>query len=234
MSRDEHDARQIAHLQSLSRSGETVDHAHRFQAGTRGSEDRRRKDHFLLSNATVPLHTKAALNRLELGAAFSVMWEDGVKARLVGAREAFRLIDRTRFIDIRAVKNPMCNTPKAPRCQCWKNRASSSEVERRSRTLRSWFEEVSVDLVCKVLPHTVRNCAWQITHRLVRFNIFSESHRRLLICQKGMTSGACECGWARSWCQVDIGEVHLREFEGADPYGDTQRMKAGTESRRLK
>ena len=46
VSRDEHDARQIAHLQSRSRSGKTVDHAHRPQEGTDGGEDRRRKDHF--------------------------------------------------------------------------------------------------------------------------------------------------------------------------------------------
>ena len=32
VSKDDHDARQIAHLQSRSRSGETVDHAHRPQA----------------------------------------------------------------------------------------------------------------------------------------------------------------------------------------------------------
>ena len=39
--RDIHDARQIAHLQSKTRSGETVDQAHRPQAGTHEGEDRR-------------------------------------------------------------------------------------------------------------------------------------------------------------------------------------------------
>ena len=36
VNRDKHDARQIAHLQSRSRSGETVDQAHRAQASTHG------------------------------------------------------------------------------------------------------------------------------------------------------------------------------------------------------
>ena len=36
VSKDEHDARQIAHLQFRSRSGKTVDHAHRPQAGRHG------------------------------------------------------------------------------------------------------------------------------------------------------------------------------------------------------
>ena len=38
---------------------------------------------------------------------------NGVEARLVGAREAFGPTDRTRPIDMRAVKNPVCNTPTA-------------------------------------------------------------------------------------------------------------------------
>ena len=70
VSRDEHDARQIAHLQSRSRSVETVDHAHRPQARTHGGEDRRGKDHFL-STVTDPQHVKAVLNRLESDTAFS-------------------------------------------------------------------------------------------------------------------------------------------------------------------
>ena len=40
-----HDARQVAHLQSRSRSGETMDPAHRPQASTHEGEDRRGKDH---------------------------------------------------------------------------------------------------------------------------------------------------------------------------------------------
>ena len=47
VNRDIHDARQIAHLQSRSRSGETVDQAHIPQASTHEGEDRRGKDHLL-------------------------------------------------------------------------------------------------------------------------------------------------------------------------------------------
>ena len=79
VSRDKHDARQIAHLQSRSRSGKTVDQAHRPQAGTHEGEDRRGKDHLFLSNATDPQHVKGVLNRLESGAAFSAMWGNGVE-----------------------------------------------------------------------------------------------------------------------------------------------------------
>ena len=79
VSRDKHDARQIAHLQSRSRSGKTVDQAHRPQAGTHEGEDRRGKDHLFLSNATDPQHVKGVLNRLESGAAFSAMWRNGVE-----------------------------------------------------------------------------------------------------------------------------------------------------------
>ena len=46
VNRDEHDTRQIAHLQSRTRSGETVDQAHRRQAGRHEGEDRRGKDLF--------------------------------------------------------------------------------------------------------------------------------------------------------------------------------------------
>ena len=51
VSRDKHDARQIAHLQTRSRRGETVDHAHTPQAGTHEVEGRRGKDHLFSSNA---------------------------------------------------------------------------------------------------------------------------------------------------------------------------------------
>ena len=140
VSRDEHDARQIAHLQSRSRSGETVDHAHRPQAGTHEGEDRRGKDHLFSSNATDPQHVKAVLNRLESGAAFSVMSEDAVEARLVGAREAFRPTYRTRLNEMRAVKNPVCNTPKASSANAGRIERASQKVEKRSRTSRPWFE----------------------------------------------------------------------------------------------
>ena len=40
VSKDKHDARQIAHLQSKTRIGEKVDHVHRPQAGRHEGEDR--------------------------------------------------------------------------------------------------------------------------------------------------------------------------------------------------
>ena len=101
VNRDIHDALQIAHLQSRLRSGETVDQAHRLQASTNEGEDRRRKDHLFFSNAD-PEQVKAVLNRLESGAAFPVMSENGAKARLVGACGAFRPTDRTLLIKMRA------------------------------------------------------------------------------------------------------------------------------------
>ena len=65
MKRDEDDTRQITHLQSRTRSGETVDQAHRPQASTHEGEDTRGKDHLFLSNATDSPHVKAVLNRFE-------------------------------------------------------------------------------------------------------------------------------------------------------------------------
>ena len=151
-----------------SRGRETVDHAHRPQASTHEGEDKRGKDHLFSSNATDPQHVKAVLNRLESGAAFSVMSEDGVEARIVGARGAFRPTDRTRLIKMRAVKNPVCNTPKASSAKAGRIEQAIQKVEKRSRTSRSWFERVSVERICKMMPDTVRNCAWQITRRLAR------------------------------------------------------------------
>ena len=118
VSRDKHDARQIAHLQSRSQSGEKVDQAHRPQAGTHEGEDRRGKDHLFLSNATDPQHVKAVLNRLESGAAFSAMSGNGVEARLVGACEAFRPTDRTRLNETRAVRNLGVQHTEGVKCQC--------------------------------------------------------------------------------------------------------------------
>ena len=84
---------------------------------------------------------------------------------MVGACEAFRPTDRTRLIKIRALRNPVCNTPKASSANAGRIERASQKVEKRSRTSRSWFEGVSVERVCKV---TVRTCAWQITRRLAR------------------------------------------------------------------
>ena len=62
--------------------------------------------------AAVPQHVKAVLHRLESGAVFSAMLEDGVEGGLVVALEAITLTDRTRLVKNGAVKNPVCKTPK--------------------------------------------------------------------------------------------------------------------------
>ena len=145
-----------------------MDHAHRPQAGRHEGEDRRGKDHLFLTNATDPQHVKAVLNRLESEAAFSAMSVNRVEARLVGACEAFRPTDRTRLNEMRAVKNNVCDTPKASNVNAEGIEQASLKVEKRSRTSRSWFEGVSVERVCKVMPDTVRNCTWQISRRFAR------------------------------------------------------------------
>ena len=58
-------------------------------------------------------HVEAVLNRLESGAAISAMSVNRVETRLVGACEAFRPTDRTRLIKMIAVRNTVCDTPKA-------------------------------------------------------------------------------------------------------------------------
>ena len=65
VSKNKHDARQTAHLQSRSRSEGTVDHGRRRQAGRHEGENRTGKDHLFSSNATDPQHAKVVLNRLE-------------------------------------------------------------------------------------------------------------------------------------------------------------------------
>ena len=168
VNRDIHDARQIAHLQSKTRSGETVDQAHRPQAGRHEGDDRRGKDHLFSSNATDPQHGKAVLNRLESEAAFSAMSVIRVEARLMGACEAFRSSDRTRLNEMRAVQNTVCETPKASSANAERIERASQMVEKRSRTSRSWFEGISVERVCNVMPDTVCHCAWQTSRRLAR------------------------------------------------------------------
>ena len=112
------------------------------QAGTRVKTGG--KDHLFLTKATGPQHVKAVLNRLESEAAFSAMSRNEVEVRLVIAREAFRPTDRTRLNEIRAVKNPVCDTPKASSANGGRIERASQKVEKRSRTSRSWFEGVSV------------------------------------------------------------------------------------------
>ena len=54
----------------------------------------------------------------------------GVEARLVGACEAFRPTDRTRLNEMRAVKNTVCDTPKA-------SSANGERISKRARRLRN-------------------------------------------------------------------------------------------------
>ena len=61
----------------------------------------------------IPQHVKAVLNHSESGAVSSAMSEDGVGSGLVVAFEAIKPTGRTRLIKRDAVKNPVCNTPKA-------------------------------------------------------------------------------------------------------------------------
>ena len=164
VNRDEDDTRQIALLQSRVRSGETVDQAHRPQAGTHEGEDTRGKDHFFLSNATDPQRVKAVLNRLESDAAFSAMSVNKVEARLVGACEAFR----TRLNKMRTVQNTVCDTPKASSANDERIEQASQMFEKRYRTSRSWSEGISVERVCKVMPDTMCDRAWQTSRRLAR------------------------------------------------------------------
>ena len=117
-----------------------MDQAHRPQASTHEGEDRRRNDHLFLSNAD-PEQVKAVLNRLGSGTAFPVMSENGAEARLVDACGAFRPTDRTRLIKMRAVRNPVCDAPKAPSANAERIERASQKVEKRSRTSRSWFED---------------------------------------------------------------------------------------------
>ena len=81
---------------------------------------------------------------------------------------AFRQTDRTRLIKVRAVRNPVCNTPKVSNVNAEGIERASQKVEKRSRTSRSWFEGVTVQRVCKVQTDRMRKCAWQITRRLAR------------------------------------------------------------------
>ena len=67
-----------------------------------------------------------------------------VEARLVGACEAIRPTDR--LTEMRAAKNPVCNTPKASSVNAGRIERASQKVERRSRTSRSWLEGVPVDM----------------------------------------------------------------------------------------
>ena len=139
------------------------------------------------------------------------MSEDGVEGGLVVTLDATKLTNRTRLIKGGAVQNPVCNTPMASSVNAGGIEQARNEVEKRTRTLRSWFEGVSVDLDYKVLPVVVRHRLRQRTHRHVRSDgtnqserlrgrplrcqssprrIISEIHRRLQTRQNCVTGGA--------------------------------------------
>ena len=204
VSRDEHDAR----LMEWGDSGSCAQTSGRHARG----EARRGKDHLFSLNAAVPQNVKAVLNRLESGAAFSVMSGNGVEARLVGAREAFRPTDRTRLIEMRAAKNPVCNTPKASSVSVGRNQRASQKVEKRSRTSRSWFEGVSVERFCKMMPDTVRNCAWQITRRFARPGRVEQIERPCGRLRNGQMSEFTELNHFRE--PQKVGEWSLRLWRG--------------------
>ena len=84
------------------------------------------------------------------------MSEDGVEGGFVGACEA----DQNNCQD--SLDQKRCSQESGGIEQ------ARYEGEQRTRTLRSWFEGVSVDLDYKVLPVVVRHCARQITQRHVR------------------------------------------------------------------
>ena len=93
---------------------------------------------------------------------------------------------------------------------------ASHEVEKRTRTLRPWFEGVSVDRVCKVLPDTVRICAWQMTHRHVRTDGRKQIER---------PRGRPHSGQVSEFAELN----HFRDPQKA---GDTSKLY-GRRSRRL-
>ena len=186
----------------VTRSAETVDQAHRPQAGTHEGEDTRGKDRLFLSDATDPQHVRAVLNRLEPDAAFSAMSVNRVETRLVGACEAFR----TRLNEMRAVQNTVSDTPKASSANAERIERASQIIEKRPRTSRPWFEGMTVERVCKVMPDTVRNCAWKTSRHLARpgrakQNEASRRHNGHLPRRhwKCMLVRVCRCriGWRR-------------------------------------
>ena len=170
MSREQGRTRCTSDCTSSVQDTEWRDSGSSTQTSGRHARGRRheRKGSSLLSNATDPQHVKAVLGRLESEAAFSAMSVTRVEASLVGACEAFRPTDRTRLNEMRAVQNTVSDTPKASRANAERIERASQMVEKRSRTSRPWFEGMTVERVCKVMPDTVRNCAWQTSRRLTR------------------------------------------------------------------
>ena len=160
----------------------------------------------------------------------------------------FKPTDRTRLNEMRAMKNLVCNTPKASSANAERIEQASQKVEKRSRTSRSWFEGVSVERVCKVMSDTVRKCAWQITRRLARPGRMKQVKRPCGRSHNGQVSEFTELYRFREpqkadeWSSETV-EGHGHGFkrtlekyasessQSADPSGDAQRINAGTESR---
>ena len=130
-----------------------------------------------MSGSTTTCESSLESFRLETGGVVSAMSVDGVEGELVVAFEAIKPNDRTRPINRGAVKNPVCNTPKAPSVNAGGIEQARYEVEKRTRTLTAWFDGVSLDPDYKVLPVVVRHCAWRITHRRVRSNGKKQTER---------------------------------------------------------
>ena len=86
----------------------------------------------------------------------------------------------------------MCNTPKAPGVNAGGIKQARYEIEKRTRTSKSWFERASVDLDYKVLPVVMRHCAWQITHRHVRTDTKKQIERPLGRPHSGQVSDFAE------------------------------------------
>ena len=160
------------------------------------------------------------------------------------ALEAIKITDRTRLIKKGAVKNPVCNTPKVSSVIAGGIEQARYEIEKRTRSSRSRFEGVSVDLENKVLP--VRLCACQITHLHVRSDGKKQIERlrerppnnqvaefaelnHFRDPQKAADTSKLYDRWSLVvWMgtilvSVDTTWVHQRGSAGVDPHGDVQK-----------
>ena len=106
-----------------------------LQVGSHGGDTKMGRDHVSLVRTAIPQHVKAVLNHSESGAVSSAMSEDGVGSGLEVALEAIKAIGRTRLIKRDAVKNPVCNTPKASSVSAGGVVRVRCEVEKQIRTL---------------------------------------------------------------------------------------------------
>ena len=143
----------------------------------------------------------------------------------------------------------MCNTPKASNTNAGRIERASQKVEKRSRTSRSWFEVVSVERVCKKMPDTVRNCAWQIPRRLAWPGRVKQIESPCGRPRYGQVSEFTELNHFREpqkpdeWSlrllrsTVTVSSGHWRgtpaRVPDPDPSGDARRIDTGTECRSL-